>query len=324
MCEAALTLFPEKYYEKAQNMLQKKDLLGFVSNIYVAIEAAEKNSEMLKKATFFEAEGLFKFNQHKKALESIERALKYNTGKEVFNLKNNLGKVKGYLGELDEAIKIFKDLIDQTEDVSLLTILYINIAWVYLSLDKNDPSEERLTEIEQYLKRAYEYMTSLSNELKWKICNTYSVYYFYCKDYDRAIELLKEAILYCDEKDLSYIYGNMAEIYLKIDDADVSHFIEEYTQKAEVIGQKYKDSIALARTFYIKAMSELKRDQLFTALDTLYLAFEYFKDAEAYPLAFECLVKINQIMSDYKVDRLHALKDSIKAEFNGTPYYKKL
>lgn len=72
--------------------------------------------------------------------------------------------------------------------------------------------------------------------------------------------------------------------------------INEYTVKAEIIGSKYKEDIIVARAYYIRAMSELKKDQLFLAIDTLYLSLEHYRQAEAFSLAFDCLKKINEIM----------------------------
>lgn len=319
-----VTLSAKKYFVEAKKMLEKKDLLGFVSKISIAIEVSRNDQSMLAESTYLCAEGLFTFSQHKKALESIEEALQYNTGYQAFLLKKRKGTVLGYLGNLDEAIKIFKELIAEIDDTSELVRLYIYITWVHLSLDKNQPTKERLDEVRYYLDLAHMHFDTLSNELKWKTCNAFSVYYYFSAEYHQAVECLKEALTYCEEKDLPYIYGNLAETYLKFTDEDVSHLIREFTEKAEVIGGKFNDNIAVARAFYTKAMSELNTDQLFTALDTLYLAFEYYKQAEAYPLAFECLVKINEIMSNYKIDRLRALQDSIKADFNGTPYYSKI
>jgi hypothetical protein len=305
-------------------MLEIKDLIGFLTNISVAVEVSRNDLAMLKKATFLMAEGLYKFQQHRKALEWIEEALKYNDGNQAFELLKYKGKVLGFLGEVSEAERVFKKLIQMTDDVSEIAGLCINIAWARLSIDKDTPLNEKIEEVKYYLDMANQYFDQLPNEKKWKLCNNYSVYYYYKGAVNQAIELLNTAVQYCSEEDLAYVYGNLAETYLSLDDEDTFEIIHEYTEKAEIIGTKYGDNVAVARAFYTKAMAEVRSDQLFTALDTLYIAFEYYTKAEAYPLAFECLVQINELMNDYKVDRLRSLQNSLKAEFNGTPYFSKL
>ncbi len=326
MNEPALALSPAKYYDEAKKMLEEKDILGFMSKIGTAIELAlvGNDEEMLAEATYLQAEGLFFNNHHKKALECINLALQYNSFQKAFTLKNRRGIVKGYLGHLDEAIDIFKGLLSETGDLSKLAVLYTNIAWVNLSLGKNPVAPEKLKEVKDYLDLTQAGFEDLPNTRKWRIYNSYSVYYYYQNDLDQAIDMLKAAMPFCEEKDLPYIYNNLAETYLKYEDGDHSALIDEYTQKSEIIGTKYNDNVNVGRTFYVKAMAELKDEQLFKALDTFYMAFEHFRRAEAYPLAFECLAKINNVMNEYKIDCLRALNRSVKTEFNGTSYYEKL
>lgn len=87
MIEPELSTSPAKYYTKAKEMLDKKDLVGFLLKIGIAIETAQIDKKMLAKALFLKAKGLVTFNQHSKVLECIDEALKYNIGPEAFELK---------------------------------------------------------------------------------------------------------------------------------------------------------------------------------------------------------------------------------------------
>lgn len=321
--DAIFNFSAEEYINIAQKMLEKKDLLGFVENITISVLLSQNEKKMLTKATFLRIQGLMAFNQHQKLLEYVDEALSYSTGESYFKLKELKGKAKGYLGDLEDSKRIFKELLNQTEDINLLVDTYINIAWVNLTVNK-DKTEEALNEAKRYLDIALEKLHLLANSRKWRILNNVSIYYYYKQDYDKAIENLESAIDLCSEKDLAYVYTNLAEIYLEMGDNSYVDNINEYTVKAEIIGSKYKEDIIVARAFFIRAMSELKEDQLFTALDTLYLSLEYYRQAEAYSLAFDCLVKIYKIMDDYKIDRLEHLNISLNEMFKSSPLFNKL
>lgn len=293
-------LLSVRLYEEAKEMLEKRDLLEFISKISTAIEVS-RNKVMLAKTTYLRATGLIAFNQYVKALDFIEEALEYNTGTEAFELKKVKGVAKGYLGEMEEALKIFKELTHESNDIDLLVGVYTNIIWVYLTLKKKNLNDQYLIETKHYLDLMNQHFESLSNKLKWKVYNNYSVYYFYKNEYGKAIEFLENSIQYCKEEDLAHIYNNLAELYLKSNESDVSIRAEEYLKKAEIIGTKYNNIISLGYTFYFKAELDLREDQLFRALDTLSLSFEYFKEAGAHALVSESVLKINKLMDEYKL-----------------------
>lgn len=321
---AELELSPMRFFEEAKHMLIKKDLLGFVSKISVAIELSRNNEEMLAKSTFLEATGLSNFNQHRKALESISEALKYNDRTEVFTLKKLKGVSKGYLGFMEESLKIFKELITETADINLLVGVYLNISWVHLLL--KNPNEYNLEEAKHYLDLANEHFDSLSNRRKLKVLNNYSVYYFYKDEYDKAIELLEDSIKYCEEQYLPDIYNNLSELYLKIaetEDSVVAEVANEYLKKAEILATTNNNNLTLGYIFYTMAMIKLREDQLFTALDTLYLSFEFFKKAEAHIKACDTLLKINELTDDYKHSSLQSFRENLKNKLKNTQYYDK-
>lgn len=318
------TMPTEEYLLRAKNSLEKKDLIEFIENISNAQMLAIDEKELLAKITFLKVQGLYSFNQHKKALESIPVALMYNTGTEIIKLKNYEGIILGYLGKVEEAERIFRKLLStRIEDKVCLFETLLNFVWLYLTVYK-EKTDSLITEARTFLEQAEEYFELVPDSLKGKFLNSYSVYYYYINDYEKAIEVLKKAVTYCTDKYLPHIYNNLAEMYLKIEGMDYSETIHYYTEQAEVLGSKYRDDTAMARSFYLKALCELKEQKLFRALDTFYLAFEYYKKAEAYPLAFDCWVKINELMSEYKVERLLTLRESFKNDFKGTMFYNKL
>ncbi len=318
-----LNLSAEVYYKKAEEMLEKKDLLEFTTKIGIAEVLAEEK-EMLAKIKFLRAKGYFIFNQYKKALELIPEAINYVSDDRKLKLKCYEGVIWGYMGDYQKAKRIFIEQLDNVSDMHLLVEYYLNIVWVNLSLYKNEFEDNQLEEAKMYLDLANKYFESVSDEIKRKINVNYSVYYCYKKEYDLSIDVLLKTINIVEEKELPRIYNNLAEIYLESDTEGVSDRVKEYNRLAEVIGNKYGDNFSIAKTFFTDAMAELRGDQLFKALDSFYLALEYFKKAEKYSYAFECLVKINDIIDEYKLNNLSSLKINLKKEFKDTPFYQKL
>lgn len=322
MSETTLVLSPVKYYEEAKNMLEKKEFVEFVSKISKAELLANNDKEMLTRIKYLKAHGLIRFGQHTKALEYIDEALEYNIdGAKAFELKKNKGLALAYLGDVSEALEIFEGLITESKDVNLLVGVYINIAWIHITLNKNT-DECTLEEVKYYFDTVEEHFDSFSNRIKWKVRNTYSVYYFYKRDYEKAIEILEDSIKYCEEEYLADVYNNLAELYLKIaeeDENDISEVAKEYLEKAEVLGTKQKNNLVLGYIFYTKAMIQLREGQLFKALDTLYLSFEFFKDAEAPVKACDTILKINEIMKEYEHNSLKTLRENMKSKFKDTP-----
>ncbi|MCK4259625.1 MAG: hypothetical protein KAX49_11645 [Halanaerobiales bacterium] len=322
----AVNLAPASFYEDAKKMLEKKDLLEFVSNISVAVEASRNNKEMLAKTTYLKAKGLITFNQHSKALSCIDEALEYNIGVKAFELKKYKGVAKGFLGKANQALKILKELTTETDDINLLVGVYINIAWVHLSLKNNNSDGRNIEEAKHYLDLANEHFDSLSNRRKWKVRNNYSVYYYYKDEFEKAIKILEDSIKYCEEEELPDVYNNLAKLYIKISEDDsVSEVAIEYLKEAEALGTIYNKTISLGYTFYFKAEIELIEDQtIFNALDALYISFEYFKKAEATVQACDTLLKINELMDEYKHNSLKSFRENLKNKLKNTPYYEKI
>ncbi len=317
----------EKFYEDAKLCLEKKDLLDFMSNIGKAELLAMSETEFLPDVLFLKVRGLYKLYQYSKALEFVNDAEIHNSGnlEKLIYLNNFKGVMIGYRGGLVDARSIFKKYLSQIEDVNLLVETYLNVIWANLALYKIERKEKYFKEIKLFLDSSMKNFSEVRNDLKGLILDNQSVYYFYLGEIDKAIDIAKEAVQYFEEKDLPKIYNNLASICLKFNrDVDVLDEVRGYTRKAEIIATKYNDNLELGWAFYNQAMAELRADQVFTALDTLYLAFESLKKAEAMNLAFDCLIKINEIVNEYKIDRLKSLKDTLKEDFRGTELYKRL
>ncbi len=317
---------PGKYYEDAQKMLEKKDLLGFVSKIGIAVEASMNDPEMKARATYLESKGLMEFYQHTKAIESIDEALKYNTGAEAFELRKLQATARGFLGKFNQALNTYKVLLDEANDNIAVVRICINLSWAYLMLNRENPEELNFEEIKKYLDQANQYFNEIPDFLKVKLLNNLSVFHFYKGDFDKSISVLKEAVNYAEEKDIPRLYNNLAEVYLEYREQcgiEITS-ISDYLDKSETIASKYDDKLAMAVSFFIKGKLELMDDQMFTALDTLFLAFTHFTEEEAYSYSLEVLLKINEVVSNHKAECMRIMQKKLNNKARSNPYYEKI
>lgn len=314
----------EWYLEEAAEMVKQKEILEFISALSKAELLAEGQPELMARITFLKTHGLFKFNQYKKALESLPGALEHNSGLVWIKLKNYEGIMLGYQGHFHMAIEVFTGILPAIEDREPLVETYMNLVWAYLSSYRLDKNREILTQVKAYLDKANAYFESISSRMKCRVIENLTVYYFVIGEHDKAIEISEKSFQYYEEEDLAFVYNNLANMYLDSDKDGVSELVNEYTKKAEIIGTRYNNNLEIAKSFYNKAIAELREQQLFAALDTLYLSFEFFQRAEATTLAFECVIKINELMNEYKIERLKSIKDTLLDGFAGTPLHIKL
>lgn len=320
-----MTVSPQLLYEEAKKSLGEKDLVDFVTNISNSELLASDDLAYLPQITFLKVQGLFHLNQYRKALKMVPLALQHNQGREKVQLKNYQGVMIGYLGDFQKAEQIFKDNLDGLEEVHLLVETYLNIIWANLALYKQEQRDGHLVEAKKYLDLANEHFDRVDDPLKGRILDNLSVYTYLKGDYDQAIEIEEQAVQYFAEPDLPMIYNNLAAMYLEVGDpVGVCPEVQKYTDQVEIIGERTHNYIEVGKGFYTKAMAELREEQLFSALDTLYLSFEFFKKANALSWAFDCLMKINEIVAEYKLDRFKSLKETVKADFAGTLLFDKL
>lgn len=320
----AVQLAPANFYEEAIKKLEEKDLIEFMLKIGAAEALAGNDKEMISKISFLKAKGLYELKQYKKAVKAISEASKFISDVEMLTLRIFEGISCGFLGELDQAVNIFKTVIDQTEDCMILAKAYNNIAWINMTLDRDNLDDNKLEESKKYLDLANEHYDLFAEDLKVSLGTNYSVYYFYKKQYDEAIKVIQNSINCCNEEYLAVLYFNLSEIYLKIaenDNSNVADVAKEYLEKAEILATAHNNDLALGYIFYTEAMIELRADQLFTALDILYLSFEFFKKAEAHVKACDTLLKINKLMDEYKHNSLKSYRHNLKNKLKNTPYY---
>lgn len=284
----------------------------FLKRVKKAELLSNNYKDMFSKNKYLKSKGLFYSNRQKKLLESLSQRFDYDNVREMMDIKIYEGIFHGYYGMSDKAVDTFKSIINQTEDKSLITTAYLNIAWLYMDLDRRTLKGHQIDEAKKFLDLADQNFDFISNSLKSKVLSDYSIYYFLKEEYDQAIEVLVEAIKYCEEKDLADLYNTLVELYLKsTDDSSFSLDISKCLKEAEILGKKFNKTLSLGQTFYLRGEIELREDQFFTALDTLYLSFEYFKQAEATVLACECLLKINELIDGYKQKNLESLKNNM-------------
>lgn len=307
-------------YDDAKRMLAEKDLLGFITEITKAEVYSEADHNFLAEVLYLKAKGLLDFNHYKESIKAISEALIFNSGIARLKLLKFKGIALGYLGDLKSALKLFNELVSTTEEDNLLVELYTNIIWANLLLYKTENNGDILENVKRHLDLIEGKLECLAPAKKRRFFINSSTYYAYCKEYDQGIELLLQAIDYSDEKNLSEIYNNLAALYLESDKDGISRYVGEYTKKAEILASRNKDSLEVAKSFFTSGMAELREGDYLKALDSLYLSLKYFKEAEAYPFALDCMMTICSIENEYKVECLKLYKQKLKNEFGGTGY----
>lgn len=321
-----------KFFKDVEATINVSDALAKIKEVMKSFgqfvtDISEEELLSGSRKLFFNAKsvktkGLFEFIRQKKLLESVSQRVDDGNDTEMMDLKIYEGIVYGYLGKLDQSLEIFKSIINQTKNPVIITKSYLNIAWLSMVFDKKAPKDLRMKEVKKYLDLAHENFGSLPDSLKCEILTSYSSYYYYEEDYEKAMTILKESIQYSEEESLSEVYNNLVELSLKsMANEGFSETARKYLEKAEVLGVKYHKTLSLGQTFFLRAEIELREDQFFTALDTLYLSFEHFKQAEASVLACSCLLKINELIAGYEQNNLEALK-KLKKRLAKEPEYK--
>ena len=318
----------EKFYVEAKNKLEEKDFIEFLANISKAELSAENENGFIAKVMFLKVQGLFKFNEFRKALSIVDEAIECTTGRDTLKLRNYKGVMLGYIGELEAGKAVLEALIDEVPTVDILVEAYLNLAWVYGTMYSHKKERAFLEGLKKYVDLANAHFEALDNKIKGKLLDSLSFYHYCTGNYAEAIALEENAANFLEEKELPKIYNNLAAMYLEFDKREglncVSIKGREYMHNAEILGDKYHDTIEVAKSFYNQALALLQEEQIFKALDTLHLALEHFIDAQALSLAFKCLLKISDIINEYNVERLTSLKESLKENFRGTSLFGKI
>ncbi len=223
-----------------------------------------------------------------------------------------------YKGHFQEALRLFKELLSQTDEVSLLTEAYINISWVMLEEHKRNPNEAVMEEIKLYLDTAYENLDELNDALMERlILNNYAEYFKLKKDYEMAVEMLEKALPLFPEKQLCEVYHSLAQLYLEQENVDL---MEKYIQDAEILAIRYDNDLVVAKVLYTSAISKMNNGDYIKIMDSLFIAFHNFLACGSYSYAYDCFEKINEASNAFKDDCATALREQFKSMFSDTAY----
>ncbi len=275
---------------------------------------ANGDNDLLSKIAFLKARGLYLLQEYDKALSAIDKAMKSNQGADVIRLQKYRGLIWGYQGRFAEAINLFSDLLEETNDYILLTELYSNITWANLALYRTEEKNKLLEEAKKYL-------DLLDDNRKKRILLNYGEYHFCNKDYNQAIEIIERAIPYCTEEEMPLVYNNLAELHFQFGDRFKT---EEYLHKAEVLAEKYSNYLEVAKSLYTQGLLEIKDDEWLKATDSLYVSLKYFIKTNAISYAFNCFIQILDISHQLENDCVLSIKRSAKDFFSETPFYNKM
>ena len=316
---AEAMLSAKHYLDEAKNSLEKKEFVKFISNISSAILLAKSelfyDGEILEEATYLKVKGLVAFRQYEDVQDTFNEVVSYVNDEKLLRLKRFLGIAKGYLGEVQQAKRIFEEILQTVEATDLLVGTYLNLLWVNLSLEKNKDSK-LLNDAKVYLDKISDHLLEVSTYSKYQYYQYLSLYYFHIDECEKAIEFLERSLEFCPEVELANAYVNLAEYYFHFYDNGIWDEALEYLEKAESIATKYNDYLDLGNTFYTQAKFEIRDGNYFTALDSLYLSLAHFKEANDHLKSLECLSKIDDIEAKCKKEGLtyliEGMKDSLK------------
>lgn len=316
----------QKYYQEAKRMLEKKEYEEFLLNLGRAEAVSGNKEEILAEISFLKVQGCFKFNQYRKGLEYIEEALKHNKGQKAIRLRNYKGVMLGYLGELSAAKEILIDFVNEVQEVEFLVEVYLNLAWVIGVQYKLEKDLRYAEELKKYTYLANNYFNDVGSKYRGKILDTLSFYHYSVGEYEEAIKKAEEAVSYFEKEHLPKIYNNLAAIYLELDRKDGGCSVKgrEYMKKAEILGEEYGNNLEIGKAQYNQAMAKLQDGETISAVDMLYSAYEYFKKAQALTLLFDCHLKINELLSQYKDEQLRVLKKIVKHDLECTSLFEKI
>lgn len=313
----------EEYYEEAKKMLEQKDSMAFMENISYAILLSSNETQLYSKVIFLKAKGLYLLREYDKALKSIEKALKYNSGDKEVRLLKFKGLIFYYRGLFGKSITIYEKLLKETENIELKTELLINLSAIYLTKYRTHKEDKKyLNEAFKSLKTVDDYFDSIEKDVNKKlILINFGEYYYLLGNIDKAIEKQEQAIQYCQEKDLPEVYNNLAELYVMINCLPRA---KDYLRDVEILGEKYHNYIEIAKGFFTNSKLELLNEEYLRAVDSLYMALDFFIDAEALHYAFNCFNKILEISKQFDNVCINSLQKGIKGFFKDTPFYKKM
>ncbi len=304
---------PQVYYNQALTSLDEHNLASFMESIGAAkVLAVTNNPDLLPGINFLKIKGLFKLKEYQILINSITEALTDQTGNNLFKLQCYYGLAQLYTGQIEQALVTMTKAQQQAAGSESSVEGYLNIVMGYICQYITTREEAALDQCKHYLDLIEPHLPNVSNMLRYSYCNNYGVYYFHRRDLENSLQYIREAVQYCPEHKLPSLYNNLSDVLLKADPDGLPVDVEKYTNLAETIGLEHKDYTEVGRAFYLKAQFELRDDQLGTALDSLYMAFEYFKTAQALKFAIETLEKIQNLLQQLTSNEFITIGGKIK------------
>ncbi len=302
----------DNFYQNAEKSKKYNDVVSFMENIGSAKAIAIGNDRLYSKAIRLHVTGLFSLSKYQETLKVIPEALLYCAdSNDYFAIKSIEGLIYLYFGELSTGLNILLELQEKAVGSNEIVEGYLNLFTGFSYRFEAFGLEKDLKEMKKYLDLIELDVDSTTNYLKSTYLNNVGVYYYYKRDLEKSIEYLEEAAKYYSEEKLPFSYRNIASTLIEFEKDGISEKTKNYLREIEIIGTKYQNYCSIGRGLYLQALVELGEDQVFTALDTLNLAFEYFMKAERYSIAVECLEKSNEILNNYTSKELKSLKHAI-------------
>ena len=309
------------YCEKAEYALKEKNLEDFLRYLGNA-ETVASDTETLARVLYDRATGLYLLRRFESSLKAIQEALSYPQSEAKYiRLLKAKANTFTYLGKFRDSLRIYKEVMTETNDEYLLSEIYLSMAWSYLLFYKSNNEESILDEAKFYIDEAYKSIENFDNNSKKRIVyRNYSEYFKLKKDYDLAIEMLEESLKYCADEKLCKAYNDLAELYLEKNGEEDIEIVHKYLHESETMASKYDNDFDLAKALFIKARLDIKAGDFIKAMDCLHTACISFLDIGAYNNAFDCykeLVRVSGLLND---DFVTSVKDKIGRQFEDTGY----
>ncbi|AZR74696.1 hypothetical protein BBF96_15750 [Anoxybacter fermentans] len=292
------------YLGMARKYIGTNDFVNFMKNISIAEYLSENDRESLEETLFLLAEGFYKFGKYKEAYEVVNRILTLvENEKTRYRLLRTKGMILGKMGNLDAAIKIFEKLLENcsSEGWSLN-----NLAWIYLYKYQLESDTEYLPKVIQYGLKAVESFDFITDPvLKKSILINLGNAYWYCENYEKALEFFLKALEFVKDDPDPKILNNIGVTYARMRKIDKA---EKYLRKAELIAERKKDYFELGQANLIRArIYEWNYNDYMKAKEYFLIAFDKFVLANALLEAYKSLkniLRLNEKLNRESIDIL--------------------
>ncbi|ERI95289.1 tetratricopeptide repeat protein [Clostridiales bacterium oral taxon 876 str. F0540] len=260
-------------------------------NIVKAEKNKQKGDILFNDKNFFEA-----------ALYYVDALDLYN--KEQYEVEfayiyNKLGACKANTFQYLEALSYYHKAYyysSTNKDSETFKKSVYNLAWCYKKLDRYDECIKYLDEYLDLIDKSDNFVNYAYAQIL--IANCYESK----KEYDEVVKIYNSLITECENKNknlLGYIYNNLGELYIYLNDLDKS--IKYYSLAEEL--RRDKNPNDLAYTYLGKAKALMKLENYYGALELIYDGLSLLKDnpnEEIHIKASYTLSEIYSSMNDKK------------------------